>query len=83
MVAQLTCGSGSGSRKADLHQLALLVFQICLKFSISLEAKWIPRDLNATADAINKLIDHDDYTIKGATSRYFDLFLPWTKLPLN
>ena len=21
--------------------------------------------------------------LKGATSQYFDLFLPWTKLPLN
>ena len=43
------------SRKADLHHLALQVFQICLKFRISLEVKWIPRDLNARADAISKL----------------------------
>ena len=42
----------NGIRKADLHQLALLVFQICLKFRILLEVKWITRGLNARADAL-------------------------------
>ena len=52
----------SGSRKADFHQLAdlaLLVFKVCLKFRMSLEVKWIPRDLNTKPHAISKLIDHD------------------------
>ena len=53
----------SGSRKADLYQLALRVFQVCLKFRILLDVKWIRRDLNTKADAMSKLIDHDDYTI--------------------
>ena len=33
-----------------------------------------PRDLNSRADAINKLIDHDDYTINGAIFQRIDLF---------
>ena len=45
-----------GCRKTDLHQLALLVFQICLKFHILSEVKWIPRDLNAGADAMIMMI---------------------------
>lgn len=44
----------SGSRKADLNLLALLVLQICLKFRILLEVKWTHRDLNPGADAIYK-----------------------------
>ena len=58
----------SGSRKA----LALRVFQVCLKFRISVEVKWIPRDLNTRADAISKLIDHDDYTINDAIFQRID-----------
>ena len=62
-----------GSRKANLHQLALLVLQICREFHISLEVKWIPRELNAEADAIRKLTDYDDYTINEAIFQRIDL----------
>ena len=51
----------NGSRKCDLQELALVVFRICLLHSISLEVKWIPRDLNVSADCISKLVDFDDY----------------------
>ena len=64
----------NGRRKADLDQLALLIFQICLKFRILLEVKWIPRDLNARADAISKLIDNDDYSINDAIFESIDHF---------
>ena len=50
-----------------MHQLALLVIQICLEFHISLEVKWIPWELNAKADVISNLTDYDDYTINEAT----------------
>ena len=51
----------NGSGKCDLQELALVVFQICLLHRISLEAKWIPRDLNVSVDCISKLVDFDDY----------------------
>ena len=51
----------NGSRKCDLQELALVVFRICLLHNISLEVKWIPRDLNVSADCISKLVDFDDY----------------------
>ena len=38
-------------------------FQICLLHRISLEVKWIPRDLNVSADCISKLVDFDDYRL--------------------
>ena len=51
----------NGSRKCDLWELALVVFQICLLHRISLEVKWIPRDLNVSADYISKPVDFDGY----------------------
>ena len=53
----------NSSRKADLQLLALQAFRICLPFRISLDPKWIPRDLYPTADLICKLIDFDDYDL--------------------
>lgn len=53
----------NGSRKLDLQALALDAFQICRKYRISLDARWIPRNLNVRADSISKLVDFDDYAI--------------------
>ena len=50
-----------GSGKRDLQDLALVVFQICSHHCISFEVKWVPRDLNASADCICKLVDLDGY----------------------
>ena len=50
-----------GSRKCDLKNLALVAFQICSHHCISFEVKWIPRDLNASAVCICKLVDFDGY----------------------
>ena len=53
----------NGSRKADLELLALQAFHICLQFRISLDPKWIPRDLNSRADLMSSLIEFDDYEL--------------------
>ena len=53
----------NGSRKLDLQVLTLEAFQICLKYRISLDARWIPRDLNVRADSISRLVDFDDNAI--------------------
>ena len=53
----------NGSRKLDLQVLALEAFQICLKYRISLDARWIPGDLNVRANSISKLVDFDNYAI--------------------
>ena len=49
------------SRKCDLQDLALVVFQIFFHHCISLEVKWVPRDLNVSADCISKIVDFDGY----------------------
>ena len=53
----------NGSRKADLQSLALQAFRICLQLRISVDPKWISRDLNPRADLISKLLDFDDYDL--------------------
>ena len=58
-----------GSRKRDLQDLALVVFQICSHHCISFEVKWVPRDLNASADCICKLVERwlslNDFVFQG------------------
>ena len=53
----------NGSRVQNLQDLALELFTICVQCKISLDVKWIPRDLNAEADSVSRIVDYDDYTI--------------------
>ncbi|CAC5368319.1 unnamed protein product [Mytilus coruscus] len=50
-----------GSRKQELHSLAMSIFSICLHRSISIDIQWIPRNLNTEADSISKIFDFDDW----------------------
>ena len=69
----------NSSRKADLQLLALQAFHICLQFRISLDPKWIPRDLNSRADLISRHIDFDDYELYNAIFQGLDeLWSPHT-----
>ena len=52
-----------GSRVVELQSLALEIFASCATNSISLEMKWIPRDLNTVADCVSRIIDFDDYAL--------------------
>ena len=63
-----------GSKKSDLQELALQAFHISLEYRISLDIKWIQRDLNETADSISKLIDFDDYALSDVTFQEINSF---------
>jgi hypothetical protein len=54
----------------ELHLLAKAVFELCVENAISLTIRWIPRDLNSTADDLSKLKDRDDW---GVDKKIFDL----------
>ena len=58
-----------GSRKPDLHVLAMSIFSVCLQNSINIDIQWIPRDLNTEADNISKLFDFDDW---GVSKEFFE-----------
>ncbi len=53
-----------GSRKPQLHAIALKVFALSVHFQIRLELEWIPRELNERADYLSRIIDYDDWLIK-------------------
>ena len=40
-VSIVSCGSS----KAELHDLALSIFELCVKYAVSLEVQWIPREM--------------------------------------
>ena len=60
-----------GSMSEKLHQLAMEMFKICIRYSIRVELEWIPRDLNVLADECSKIFDWDDW---GVADRIFNLF---------
>ena len=58
--------------KPDLHELALSIFRLALRYTIDLQVDWVPRSLNVPADSISRFIDCDDWSV----SIYF--FNHWT-----
>ena len=52
-----------GSKKPELHKLALKLFEFCIKNNIQLHPEWIPRSENLSADFISKDIDKDDFML--------------------
>ena len=63
----------SGSKVTELQDLALRIFHVCVSSGISLEMKWIPRDLNSFADHLSTIIDFDDYTINDDVFHILDV----------
>ena len=55
-----------GSRKQKLQAEALSIFKTAVKYNISLEPEWIPREENEVADYISRIIDHDDWGLEQA-----------------
>ena len=52
-----------GSMKMPLQQIALEIFEVCLKNCISIDIEWIPRTGNEQADYISRITDSDDWGI--------------------
>ena len=50
-----------GSPKAELHSIALDIFDFCRNFNVRFVSQWVPRELNACADDISNIIDFDDW----------------------
>ena len=50
-----------GSPNAELHSIALDIFDFCQRFNVRFVSQWVPRELNACADDISNIIDFDDW----------------------
>ena len=45
----------------ELQCVALDIFHFCLRKSIALDLKWVPRTRNEKADYLSKILDYDDW----------------------
>ena len=45
--------SSSGSRKSNLQDLALRIYNLTRRYNVDLEVNWVPRENNKTAEANN------------------------------
>ena len=62
----------SGSRKVELHDLALEIYEISRFNNIDLQVRWIPRDENEIAYFISKMIAVDDWQISNDFFEYLN-----------
>ena len=62
-----------GSRKPDLHSIALNVFNIAIQYQIHLEPEWVPRELNQRTDLLSRIVDYDDWIRCGDATQLTDL----------
>jgi hypothetical protein len=53
-----------GSKKPDLQNIALDVFDLCTTENASVHSQWIPRSLNMTADFLSRCSDCDDWGVQ-------------------
>ena len=62
----------AGSMKSELQDLAIEIFNFCLRHGISLEVEWVPRDQNQIADTYSKIFDFDDWFVSNTSFYYFN-----------
>ena len=52
-----------GSKKIELQEEVIAVFQLCTAYHITLELQWVPRSQNLIADALSRIVDRDDWQL--------------------
>ena len=50
-----------GSKKPELQEIALRIFQNCVKNAIQLDVQWVPRSKNEEADMLSRIVDFEDW----------------------
>ena len=61
-----------GSARLDLQQIALQIFQTCIRNAIELDEQWVPRDCNEQADLLSRFVDKDDWAVNARIFRIVD-----------
>ena len=68
-----------GSPNAELHSIALDIFDFCRNFNVRFVSQWVPRELNTRADDVSNIIDFDDwYTTQGFFAHLDHIWGPHT-----
>ena len=64
-----------GSPVNEIQSIAVMIFEFCLENKVCTEAQWIPREQNAKADYLRRIVNPDDWKLN---SRYFYMIsLKW------
>lgn len=66
-----------GSMNAELHEIAIKIFDFCHRHKVTLSAHWIPREENKLADNLSRVRDWDDWAI---TPAFFQNLMSWLKI---
>ena len=53
-----------GSRKCDLQNIAVDVFEFCKRENMTISTQWIPREMNQEADYLSKCSNSEDWSIQ-------------------
>ncbi|CAC5410738.1 unnamed protein product [Mytilus coruscus] len=67
--------------KADLHELAMNIYTICIVNSITIEVEWIPQSENVQADYFSRIFYVDDWAV--ADSAFLIFNNRWGKLTFD
>ena len=62
-----------GSARLDLQQIALQIFQTCIRNTIELDVQWVPPDCNEQADLLSRFVDKDDWAVNARIFRIIDV----------
>ena len=61
-----------GSPKPHLQQVAVEIFNLCLRFGISIQSQWLPREENFRADLLSRFVDKDDWSLNASIFSLLD-----------
>ena len=70
-----------GSNKTSLQEFAENINKVCVENSTKFRISWIPRNNNAAAETISKLIDHHDW--KTTVGFFQKISKIWRKLTID
>ena len=61
-----------GSHKADLHDEAVSIYELCRAYDIRLTVEWVSRNYNVMADELSQIEDANDYMLDHSCFRILD-----------
>jgi hypothetical protein len=61
-----------GSRKANIHEVIVQIFDACVKHRVTLFPVWVLQEQNEEADYLSKMTDHYDFALNKLLFRKLD-----------
>lgn len=65
---------------AELHDIAIKIFDFCHQYNVRPSVHWIPREQNKIADSLSRIRDWDDWAI---TQAFCQKVVSWLNMPVT